>query len=401
MSRNEIEFVEGAEGQPIEGHPILRGGFSFQPDPDAARQLTVKVGGRALGSCCFSRPGAPAALEASIFIREIHVADEGRAREALSLLLYGVLRRGRISGAKTFVMNMLPEALAAGLGSHVQAYPPSGRALGHCGWIDRSMLALHDTLPEEQRAALEPFHVDEIVQTVKAWIGEFYQCRWGRAVRDKTLTREQYIRYLYDIHCFVRQTTQHLARAVEISPNIELRNHFIEHLKGEINHELWIESDLENLGVDPTYLRESYLPSTAVREFMAMQETLTKFYQDPVVFMACPLVAEGTAAMMTPDFIESLEECIRSWGVEKPARAMTFTRSHMITDAGTDKRDGHWILTARMVGRYVKSERQLQKFLSFMRAIMDTYRRGTDQCIEDSLLWSREGQSAAGVSHAP
>jgi hypothetical protein len=66
---------------------------------------------------------------------------------------------------------------------------------------------------------------------------------------------------------------------------------------------------------------------------------------------------------------------------------MTFTKSHMITDAGANGKDGHWMLTVKMVGKYVETEAQLQRFLDFLHAIMDSYRKGVDQSIEDACLW--------------
>jgi hypothetical protein len=395
MSQTGIEFIEAADCEtPNSGQSALVAGLNFRLDRAEKRGLTVKRQGKTLGTCRFFRPSQRLPLKHTVFIEEIRLLEDASAAEALSLLLYGTLRSARILGAKTFVMNEPRGRLLESESAHRLPYPATGAQRGNCGFIDRSMLAIHEALPAEDRRALETLHADEIVATVNAWIEEFYRCKWVTLVHERALTREQYVRYLHDIHCFVRQTTQHLARAVELAPDIELRNHFIEHLKGEINHELWIEADLKNLGLDPAYLRESYLPNTATRQFMAMQETLLKFYRDPVIFMACPLVAEGTAAMMTPRFLESLEQCVRSWGVEKPAKAMTFTRSHMITDAGTANRDGHWILTARMIGKYVRSERRLQEFLSFMRGLMDSYRNGVDQSIEDASLWSMEGQVA-------
>lgn len=330
---------------------------------------------RVIASCVLSCGKKNSKYRHTLFIEDLftNVTEQ----DIVPLALYGAFREGRKWGLKNYVLgtpafSMKELAL---------------EALKESDWLDKAMLTLYNSQTQSYQNLIRPLFIQEIVATVETWIESFYACQWGTLVKEERLTREQYVRYLYDVYCFVAQTTQHLARAIEISPNLELRNHYIAHLKGELNHEVWIENDLRALGEDTEYLAKAYRPNLHTRQFMAMQETIVKFYRDPVTFLACPLAAEGTAAMMTEGFIKSLENCISKWGVARPLKAMTFTKSHMITDAGTNGKDGHWMLTVKMVGKYVETEAQLQRFLDFLHAIMDSYRKGVDQSIEDACLW--------------
>src|SRR5690606_17039296 len=143
-------------------------------------------------------------------------------------------------------------------------------------------------------------------------------------IRQRKLTREQYVYGLSNIYQFVRQTTRLCARAVAYSTTTELRTHYIQHLNGEVNHELIIERDLTHLQEDVAYVRDFMAPNGPTQEFMAIQESLIGYHHDPVLMMASPLAAEGVSAHLDEAFVVALKDCIGSWGVERPERAAKF-----------------------------------------------------------------------------
>ena len=118
--------------------------------------------------------------------------------------------------------------------------------------------------------------------------GSFFEGAWARAIRERTMTRQQYIACLYNMHHYVRQTTRHCGRAVGASKDKELRAHWVEHLNGEINHEVSIELDLKTLGVDPSFVMDERVPTGPTKLFMSVQESAIGFYRDPVAFLGLP-----------------------------------------------------------------------------------------------------------------
>src|SRR5262249_33063446 len=97
---------------------------------------------------------------------------------------------------------------------------------------------------------------DEVIRTVQRHTSLFFENPWFQAVTAGTLTRGQYIKFLANNHQFVRWTTRILARVAGFAENADLRNHYLRHLRGEIDHELIIERDLAYLGADVDYIRE-------------------------------------------------------------------------------------------------------------------------------------------------
>lgn len=175
-----------------------------------------------------------------------------------------------------------------------------------------------------------------------------------------------------------------LGRAIALSNDQALRDHYIYHLKGEINHEKIIERDLEFLQEDVEYLKHYRQPGYETKAFLVVQESTLAFYQDPVLFLACPLAAEGVAAYITQDFLECLYACINSWGISEPKRAAHFVTSHTNFDGGDD---GHWNQTILKIKHYVRTETRMREFLGVLRTAMNALERSYDANIEEMHLW--------------
>jgi hypothetical protein len=205
-------------------------------------------------------------------------------------------------------------------------------------------------------------------------------------VFEGTLVREQLVYALSNMHQFVRWTTRLLGLAVGSSHARRLRDHFLAHLSGEINHELIIERDLAHLGADVGYVLDGMVPTPGTRHFMAVQESLIGMHGDPRAFMASPLAAEGVASHLTPDFLQALEDVVAGWGVPEPRKAITFFTSHVQTDGGDD---GHWETTLGLVGEHLRSEADLVRFLGGLRASMAALTRAYDEYVDDLAVFCR------------
>lgn len=235
-------------------------------------------------------------------------------------------------------------------------------------------------------ADVQPNLAREAVATVQHWVASFFEGSWARSIFEQTMTREQYVQSLSNIHHYVRQTTSHLGRAVANAPDSRLRRHFIDHLNGEVNHEVMIERDLRHLGVDPDYVMHHRVPNAATRSFMAIQEAAIEFHRDPVLLMACPLVAEGVTASLPADFTAKLRSLVASWGVEKPEKATSFLTSHANTDGGDD---GHWQATVDALQCYLQDEAMQRRFLCTLRTAADCIERSFNSNIDELPLFAR------------
>jgi hypothetical protein len=120
-----------------------------------------------------------------------------------------------------------------------------------------------------------------------------------------------------------------------------------------------------------------------INEFLSIQESIIGYKQDPVLMLACPLVAEGITAFMRKDFIQHLHNIVSGWGIQ-PETATKFLTSHMHTDGGED---GHWQLVVNMLQQKILDEVRLQQFLCMMRTAMNGFARGFNATIDNLKLW--------------
>jgi hypothetical protein len=286
--------------------------------------------------------------------------------ELARLALYLALRRARIASAKTVLL-------------HGGEQPQR---------LDLAIAHAHATLDHELAPAV---FSAEIVETFEHWLHDLYGRGFFRAVWDGTLGREQYVYTISNMHQFVRWTTRLLGLAVANSHDRNVRNHFLHHLQGEINHELIIERDLAHLGADVDFVISRMAASEGTRHFMAVQESMIAHARDPVLFLASPLAAEGIASHLTPDFIAAMERAIAGWGVTDPANAMMFFRSHVNTDGGDD---GHWLRVTHTLEQHLHTEAALATFLGILRASTSALTAAYDEFVDDVAVF-RAGSSPA------
>jgi hypothetical protein len=333
--------------------------------------------------------------ETAAYLADFACRDGDDALAALAL--YAAARRARIEGATQIVAHVCdPHRVVVGalgltdvrgLDWIEDATASPARSLVPAAMrVDVAVDRAWQTFAARSDAPIDPqWFLDEIGETIERWLEDVYGRGFFRAVFDGTLTREQYVYAASNMHQFVRWTTRLLGLAVGCSHERTLRDHFLRHLSGEVNHEIIIERDLAYLGVDVEYVVERMAPSPHTRQFMAVQESLIGFLHDPVTFMASPLAAEGIASHLTPAFVDALERAIASWGVAEPRKAMVFFTSHVHTDGGDD---GHWESTLGILRRYLTSETEAARFLATLRASASALTGAYDEYVSDLAVFA-------------
>ncbi len=334
------------------------------------------------------------ALANSIYLSDVWVSPDAVTSNALPAILYLALRRGRIMGRQDVVALIqkpntnVPLAALLQLDrlSNVEEIERDGYTLVAVAQrLKYSILHIYKQCSDDELGLIKENFITELLEIHRNWMDRFYHGAWAQSILNGTLKKEQYIYSLYNLHQYVRQTTRLCARCVAHSDNLNLRNHYINHFKGEINHELLIEHDLKTLSADLEYLHESHVPHPATKEFMMVQESTIGYYQDPILMLACPMAAEGIAAHMDEHFIDKLHQTIGSWGIEKPEEAARFLTSHIRTDGGED---GHWLAVVSILKKALKDEHYQQQFLSVLTAAMNGFERGFNMNVTDMKLWN-------------
>jgi hypothetical protein len=345
-----------------------------------------------------TRTGLPSSvLGQAAYLTRVHLSPAAPAGTQ-AVLLYAALRQARSWGRSMAAFLMAdddtPTARRYGL-TPLLAVPRmdlegTGAFRAKAQRVD---LMLYHASEEASKAGqlLEPlFLVGEVLDTINhLFLDKVGQSRFFQAVDAGTLTREQYVYTLTQLHQFVRYTTRLLGRCVGASPDTELRTHFIHHLKGEINHEIIIERDLAHLGEDIAYVKEVAQPNLPTREFMCTQESAIAFYDDPVLMLAAPLAAEGVSGHLGQLFVDKMNGLVASWGVKDPHKSTHFLSSHIEFDGGDD---GHWQGNLTLLAKYLRTEPQLRRFLALLRVSVDATLRQWDSYVSDVELWSARPQ---------
>ena len=389
---------------------LSRGAGLCAAPPSEAHGTTIALRDRAreLVALAIVIPGAQSPLAAyrpaGSLARTRYLATfawQDGAQAYAPLLLYAALRRARIEGGATLAAHICdPAGVLAGIVplSTLPGVPPlqgcpnahSDSRVPVAQRVDLAIDRAHRAWLAAGGGALDPsLYMAEVEETIKVWLADLYQRGFFRAVVDGTLTREQFIYTAANMHQFVRWTTRLLGLAVGTSHPRRLRNHFLRHLSGEVNHEILIERDLAHLGADVEYLVDRMPPSPSTRHFMSVQESLVAFHRDPVAFMASPLAAEGVASHQTGEFLDALENVIAGWMIREPRKAMSFFTSHVNTDGGDD---GHWEMTLSLVGAYLRTETETARFLATMRASMAALTAAYDEYVDDLSVFTWHGR---------
>lgn len=398
--------VEGAV--PREPGLVPLAGWVTGESSGKGRRVTVsRPDGGVVGSAVVTaaeessllRPlGLPAkALSRCSFVSDVATAP-GVTDEVLPALLYFCGRRGRIQNRAIFVTAFSKEPAEADRILGLEPLPAAGRfESGGSQWTacaQRLDIALHrawTAAPPPVQATLREQFVPEAVETLEIWIKDvLLQNAWFRAVREGTLTKEQYVFTLSNLHQFVRWTTRLIGRAVSYSSDKALRNKWLEHLRGEVDHEVIIESDLAALGADVDYVVKFMAPTVETQQFMVTQESMIGFHTDPVMFEAPPFVAEGYAAHLDQKFVDALRANARRWGIENPKQVTAFLASHITFDGGYD---GHWELGRRMLGEHLGTNADIVRFMNVARLCMDSVNRSYTSFVEDLAIYGSPAQN--------
>ncbi len=330
-------------------------------------------------------------LTNSWFIDSIWLAPDHAMSETSSLAIYCAVKAARVHNRdiaitiKTKKLNTNFPVMTLMKAIEIKNLGDSGILIGQK--VDYILLSVVESLPDEANDFVIHEFIQDMYKMFFNWYDKYNKGKWCTAIINKTLTKRQYISTLYNLHSYVQYTTRLCARAIAFSDDVFLRNNYIDHFRGEINHEILIEKDLQQLGEDVEYLKKYYIPNIKTKAFMTLQESTIGFYQDPVLLLACPFVAEGVSANFRTELLDNLEEIIGSWGIKDlkdPGKAMRFLNSHVKFDGGEE---GHWEGVIQILPMYIKTEFDRQRFISIAKFGMDSILNSFDSNVDENLIW--------------
>jgi vesicle coat complex subunit len=304
----------------------------------------------------------------------------GASIEHSALALYEALRRARIDRRPAIV------AKAGVLSSQLEnllKFEPLGSNLVATR-TDLALIALASRF--EETLSVEPsFYVDEVSSTVMQHVESAFRRGFFASVGQRKLSRNQYIYVMSQQHAYVKYTTRILGYCVAYAEESHLRKHFSRHLSEEVNHEKIIESDLAHLGADVEYVVHDLEPNVSTLQFTLGELALVSHFHDSILLTAAPLAAEGLTAHLNPEFIDTLNDVIASWGVANPEKATRFLASHIEFDSG---QQGHFEGSMRLLAEYLKTERKTRRYISALHAQMNSFLRIYEDGMDESALWS-------------
>lgn len=372
--------ISTTEGLP-EATAVIETGAPGGPDLVQSTRVRLVIGERTVAAVTVvpaeldGLPGRDARqLGGCVVLRDLEIDHPG----LLAPIVYFGLRRARIWGRHTVAVITPQPALCELLA--LEALAPDG----HAQRLDLAMHRAFAACDASQRALCQRHMLPEALAVLARHARRFADTAWTRAVRAGRLSRAQYVATLANTHQYVRYTPRLLARAIAVSPDEELREHFLRHLDGERAHDRLIEADLRHLGADVGFVRDHMVAAPATLAFMVVQESMIGFHQDPVLFMAAPFVAEGLAAGAPPGLIAALAGNIRAWGHD-PLHATRFLRSHVQLDGGDD---GHWQTTCALLARRLRDEGVQQRFLAVVQLAAEAFHRSYDAHVDDLAVFS-------------
>lgn len=328
----------------------------------------------------------PEQLKNSWFIDSIWLAPDVGLAEVSAIAVYAAVKSARIYNKDIAITikdkNTNFPIMTLMKAHEIKTIDNKNTLLGQR--VDYILLSLADSLPDDAEDYITKEFVQDLYKMFFRWYDKYNKSTWCTAIINKTLTKRQYVSTLYNLHSYVQYTTRLCARAIAFSNDMFLRNNYIDHFRGEINHEILIEKDLLQLGEDVEYLKKYYIPNIKTKAFMTLQESTIGFYQDPVLLLACPFVAEGVSANFRTELLDNLEVIIGSWGIKDPQKAMRFLNSHVKFDGGED---GHWEGVIEILPMYLKTEYDRQRFISIAKFGMDSILNSFDSNVDENLIW--------------
>lgn len=388
---------------------VLQPGWLAGEESPAAVRITIS---RADGTCVASAVVAPA--EESSLLHRLGLPAEATSKCAFvsdvmleaestpslrAALMYLCARRARIWDRSVLTAGLGKDGSMEGAAALLDLQPLQNikRFEAHRQtWLlcaQRTDIAIHRawTAASEHHALLQQQFTAEAVETLERWMKRFFANSWFRAVREGTLTREQYIYTLSNLHQFVRWTTRHIGKAIACSDDRAIRNKWLDHLQGEVDHEIIIEKDLAALGADVDYVVRWMLPTVENHQFLVTQEAMVSFHADPVLIMASPFVAEGFTGHLDQSFLDDLRRTAKSWGIENPKQVTAFLASHVEFDGGDD---GHWEQSRQMLDRFLRTEEQFALFMNVMRICQNAFDRSYSGYVDELAIFSASPRSA-------
>lgn len=155
-----------------------------------------------------------------------------------------------------------------------------------------------------------------------------------RAMLDGTASRDLYISFLVQSRHYVALTEPCLRdagkRLRELKKYGELAELYFQKAEEEAGHDILIDEDLKNLGLDPEKALAEEQPGGWVSAYNTWITAATKG-EHPLAFMGSAYVLEGLATQRAGVIAEALKKAGK---IERIEKAVSFLELHAVADIG-------------------------------------------------------------------
>lgn len=305
--------------------------------------------------------------------------------EVLPAILYFALQRGRIWGRDNVVtLTPIPNTklpLATMLNLERLTHLPklhSGdtELLPTAQRLKYAIYTAYTQCTGLEKDLIHQQFAKEIMQTYDNAITQLDQGVWVRAVKNHTLSKQQYTTTLFNLYQYATHASRLTARSIAHADEELLRKHFIFLFQGDLHQEKLLEKDLQSLGADLDYLRQAYVPHYATREFLMTLESTIGYQQDSLLMLACCLAAHSLNSIVDGAFKTELLTCVAGWGLANPSNVMNYLQSQ------------NQVIDMPVLQKLITDELQQQNFLATFHSAMSAFTRSLNANVEQLSLWS-------------
>lgn len=147
-------------------------------------------------------------------------------------------------------------------------------------------------------------------------------------VHAGTLTRAQYSRYLGDVLCYARHSSQVIGMAAVrlVASHPALADYLFEHAREELGHDRWVEADLRELGLSEAQI-DAIQPSSACLRMLGL-EYLHAGHGNAVGLFGWMFVLESLGGRVGGQMARGIDQALGLQG-----RALYFLTGHAEADA--------------------------------------------------------------------
>lgn len=191
-------------------------------------------------------------------------------------------------------------------------------------------------------------------------------------VQAGTLTRAQYARYLGDVLCYARHSSQVIGMAAVrlVASHPALADYLFEHAREELGHDRWVESDLRELGLSEAQIGAIQPSSPCLR--MLGLEYLHAGHGNAIALFGWMFVLESLGGRVGGQIARGIDQALGLQG-----KALYFLTGHAEADAD-HARDLYDVISA-----HVTDEADRSAIVAMARESIDLYCGILDHAVGD------------------